>query len=215
MSYGVFEIWTEYHELDESEKEELAQEALNNAHHRFSQFEREFIYESNEFFKFSKQNLESSLSYKAIVDEAEEDYSFWGISLFKGGNLTAWSGFGAQSIQQDTSSLTSARVTVEQNNNVTYLNYIAPLIISQNDSSETYFWSPVKRFNKRIFCRSEKMSKSILHNYSKNPLNTRYILVFLTTHPKIPFLVLPSLHKVRILLVHFMHFLKTKDYTNR
>lgn len=57
LSYAVFEVLTEYDELDESEKIELAQEALNNAHHRFSQFETEFIHESNEFFKFSKQSL--------------------------------------------------------------------------------------------------------------------------------------------------------------
>jgi signal transduction histidine kinase len=138
-SYSVFEIWTKYDELDEDEKIELAKEALNSAHYRFSKFETEFIYDSNEFFKFSKQSLESSLPYKNIVDEAEKDYSFWGVSLFKGSRLTAWSGFGAQKIGQDISSLTSAKVTVEQDNNVIYLNYIVPLTINQGDSNTTYF----------------------------------------------------------------------------
>jgi signal transduction histidine kinase len=137
--YGFFEIWIEQGELKEVERTTLANKAINTALENYLAFEQEFITQSSNFTTYTKQQLQSQDPLGVIVQEAETDYDFWGISLFQDNQHILWTGFAPQrptsSFKDDTATIS---VSVEQTNNVTYLNYHAPIIIEEGDSTIQY-----------------------------------------------------------------------------
>ena len=139
LMYGVFEIWTEQEELTELEKTSLANEAINDALQNYLNFEQEFVNQSNQFFVFVEQQLQSGTSLGTISNQAETGYDFWGISLYKSNDLILWTGFSPQkdlsSVQRSTNNVS---VSIEQSNNVTFLNYSKSISIQEDSSHLEY-----------------------------------------------------------------------------
>lgn len=145
LGYGIFEIWIEHGELDEAEQTELARHSINHALQNYSSFESDFVHESNQLLEFTKQRLGTSAQLESIIEEAENEYDFWGVSLFQGNELILWTGFGSQNISTIPDiDASEPFVGIEQNNNVTFLSYRAPLNV-QNGSPENSYWLTTRK----------------------------------------------------------------------
>jgi signal transduction histidine kinase len=141
LMYGFFEIWTEQGELTELEKTSIANEAINKAYQNYLNFEQEFVTQSNQFSVYTKQQLQDNAQLGLISSRADTEFDFWGISLFKNEELILWSGFSPQktsSVIQRNENSSSAFVSMEQSNNVTFLNYSTPLSVQEGDSLVEY-----------------------------------------------------------------------------
>ncbi|MEX2604551.1 MAG: ATP-binding protein [Gracilimonas sp.] len=135
LSYGLFEIWVEHGDLSDAEQTQLANEAINKALSNYHVFESDFVYQSNQFTGFVKRQIENSAPTEDIITEAENDYDFWGASVFKESELWLWSKFGAQTFPgNDVYEDEIIHVDIERSNNVTFLSYYAPLKIEKGDS---------------------------------------------------------------------------------
>lgn len=142
LSYGLFEIWVEHGQPDESERAELANESINHALQRYYRFQSDFIHQSNNLFEYTRQKLEDSAPLTSILEEVENEYDFWGTSLFKDKDkeLILWSGFGAQNILGYLGGENKeAFVGIEQSNNVTFISYRAPINIQHADSVSKFY----------------------------------------------------------------------------
>lgn len=134
LFYGVFEIWIEYSEYNDQEREEYAIEALNEGLANFKAYEQEFLSQSNRFKDRIQQQLLDSTLNEDFYKDAESGYSFWGSSVFKNQRLIYWTDFGAPTLPAASVHADSMpRVTIEQDNNVTFLSYQAGL--QSKDSS--------------------------------------------------------------------------------
>lgn len=139
LGYGLFEMWAKKSIPDETHKAELANESINSALQQYSQFERNFLFQSNEFFEFIKQHLEQKKELEEITEAAATDYAFWGMSLFKDQELILWTNFGARNLPSDTIEIgQDAFLTIERENNVTFLSYRAPMVVEAGDSASLY-----------------------------------------------------------------------------
>ncbi|MEQ8523836.1 ATP-binding protein [Gracilimonas sp.] len=135
LVYGIFEIWTEQGELSEIEQVQLANQSVYKALQNYSEFEENFINESERFSAFAKRHLESNSPLNELADEAEKGFDFWGLSLFRDNELMLWTGFATKTLPaKPDSSSNDVFVSVEQNNNVTFLNLRTSLEVDQNDS---------------------------------------------------------------------------------
>jgi signal transduction histidine kinase len=140
LSYGIFEIWTEQDTLNETERTELARQSINSAVEKFSLFETDFLQQSNQFLDYTKQQLTAGVSLEEIKNEVEEKYDFWGLSLFNNQELILWSDFGARELPGNISPQNvDAHVSVERNNNVTFLSFTASFNVENADSVFTYY----------------------------------------------------------------------------
>lgn len=138
--YGLFEIWAEHGGLNETQRAELATESINSAVQKYSVFETDFMFHSNKFLEFTKQHLEQDGSLEELKEAAEEDQDFWGMSLFKDQELLLWTGFSARNLPNNSGEIgSSAFLTIERENNVTFLSYRASLLVERDDSVSTYF----------------------------------------------------------------------------
>lgn len=137
--YGIFELWIEYTEYTDSSRDQYAQEALDEGLQNFNRFENDFIRQSSQLrAELQSQLFDSTLS-NGYMQSLENEFSFWGTSVFRGQDLIYWSEFGAPALTHQLSeSEPWPRVTVEQNNNVTFLSYQAPLIAPDADSIGEY-----------------------------------------------------------------------------
>ncbi len=136
LAYGVFEIWIEHGDLSEFERAQLAHEAVNTALINYNEFRDEFTKQSRLFTDYVQQQLKSDPSLENIINKAEKDYNFWGMSVFKDQELWVWSQFGPQQFPADIDSLTSEFwVDIKRTNNVTFLNYRASFEMEQPGDS--------------------------------------------------------------------------------
>ncbi|MEX0723386.1 MAG: ATP-binding protein [Gracilimonas sp.] len=140
LSYGVFEMWAEQDTLNETERAELARQSINSAVQKFSMFEADFLHQSNQFLSYTKQQLSENTSLEEISNEVEDNYDFWGLSLFKNQELILWSDFGARELPENIAPQNSgAHIFIERNNNVTFLSYNAAFNVEKGDSVITYY----------------------------------------------------------------------------
>lgn len=139
LMYGIFEIWTEQGDLTELEQTTLANEAINTALQNYLNFEQEFVNQSNQFSVFAKQQLQNNEPLSSITTEADKEYDFWGISLFKGNENILWTGFSPQQVSPEVKPTgNNAYVSIEQSNNVTFLNYSTHITAQLNDTLIQY-----------------------------------------------------------------------------
>lgn len=140
LGYGLFEIWAEHGGPDESQKIELANESINSALQKYSMFETDFMFQSNQFLEFTKQHLEQGGTLESITERATTEHDFWGMSLFKDQELILWTDFGARNLPDNINEIgSSAFLTIERANNVTFLSYRASLLVENDDSTSTYY----------------------------------------------------------------------------
>jgi signal transduction histidine kinase len=137
LAYGIFEIWTEQGELSEVEQVQLANQSVYKALQNYSDFEQDFINESEQFAATAKQYLQTNAPTDALAKEAETNFDFWGLSLLRDNNLLLWTGFAAKTLPVITDS-SGAVLSIEQNNNVTFLQYLSSFIVNESDSSAQY-----------------------------------------------------------------------------
>lgn len=140
LGYGLFEIWAEHGGPDESQKTELANESINSALQKYSMFETDFTFQSNQFLEFTKQNLEQGGTLEKLTERATAEHDFWGMSLFKDQELILWTDFGDRNLPDDINEIGSgAFLTIERENNVTFLSYRASFLVEDGDSASAYF----------------------------------------------------------------------------
>jgi len=139
LGYGLFEMWAEHSGPDESQKADLANESINSALQQYSKFEADFLFQSNQFYESAKEQLEKDGALEYLAEAATSDYNFWGMSLFKDQELILWTDFGARHLPPDTDEIGSdVFLTIERENNVTFLSYRASLVVEDGDSASAY-----------------------------------------------------------------------------
>lgn len=138
LSYGLFELWIEHGDLSEEQRSELALKSLHAAMENYHRFEYEFISESAEFTEHVRENLSTASGLDQVVEEAEKNALFWGVSVFKGSDLIAWSDFAPSQLLPGSIPDSIPLIQIEQHNNVTFLSYRVPLIIESGDSLAHY-----------------------------------------------------------------------------
>lgn len=137
LAYGIFEIWTEQGQLSEIEQVQLANQSVYKALQKYSDFEQDFINESEKYGATAKQFLENNVPTDALAEEAVAGFDFWGLSLFRDKDLLLWTGFAAKTLPSISDS-SEAVLSIEQNNNVTFLQYQTSFTVSEADSSEPF-----------------------------------------------------------------------------
>ena len=138
LAYGIFEVWAEHDQLPEEERIQIAESALFEAQDNFKTFEEQFLNESQNFTALIVERSKASEEdLTEAINAAEEEYSFWGFSVFKDRELWLWSGFGPDQLPEDIASEITARpeLKLERNNNVTFLSFRSTLQIGNSDSS--------------------------------------------------------------------------------
>ena len=140
LVYGAFEIWAEKEELSERDQAQLANRSISAALENYRNFEEDFIRESNRFLVLADQMLNENASLSELTQQAENNFDFWGLSLFKNKQLLLWSGFATKTFPSEINDNdNNFSVSVKQNNNVTFLNYQTSLIVEQNNKLERYY----------------------------------------------------------------------------
>ncbi len=164
LAYGIFEIWTEQDQLSEIEQVQLANQSVYKALQNYSDFEQSFINESEKYAATAEQYLESNARTEALAQEAEDGFDFWALSLFRGNSLLLWTGF-ATKTPPAISDSSNAVLSIEQNNNVTFLQYQTFFTITEADSSEQYTLitrKKIKQENILPIGKNAEISPSIL-----------------------------------------------------
>ncbi|MFD2530836.1 sensor histidine kinase [Gracilimonas halophila] len=139
LGYGLFEIWAEHSGPDESQKAVLANESINSALQQYSKFEADFLFQSNKFYESAKQQLEEGADLEFLTEVATKNHDFWGMSLFKDQELILWTDFGARNLPLNSDKIESGPfLTIDRENNVTFLSYRASLVIEDSDSASSY-----------------------------------------------------------------------------
>ncbi|MBO6585260.1 MAG: HAMP domain-containing protein [Gracilimonas sp.] len=134
LAYGIFEIWTEQGQLSEIEQVQLANQSVYKALQNYSDFEQDFINESEKYAATAKQFQENNVPTDALAEEAVAGFDFWGLSLFRDQDQLLWTGFAAKTLPTISDS-SEAVLSIEQNNNVTFLQYRTSFTVNEADSS--------------------------------------------------------------------------------
>lgn len=139
LCYGVFEIWIEHGELSEFEREQLAHKSVNSALQNYNAFHNKFTRESRLFTEYVQQQLASASDMQNIINEADNNYDFWGMSVFSEQELLLWSGFAPHEYPKDIpTDSPDIWVDIKRNNNVTFLNYRVSFEVEKADSLSQY-----------------------------------------------------------------------------
>ncbi|WP_421772888.1 sensor histidine kinase [Gracilimonas sp.] len=134
LAYGIFEIWTEQDQLSDIEQIQLANQSVYKALQNYNDFEQDFINESEKYAATAKQYLESNTPTEALTQEAEQGFDFWGSSLFRDNDLLLWTGFATKALPAISDSSDSF-LSIDQNNNVTFLQYQTFFTVTEADTS--------------------------------------------------------------------------------
>ncbi|MEQ9308069.1 MAG: ATP-binding protein [Balneolaceae bacterium] len=137
--YSLFE-WSSYQpNSTESEITELAENSVSNATQNFQQFIYDFTSQSTSVASFVKQNIEQGGTLESISEGIINDYDFWGTIIFKDKERLIWNGFVPDDYAGELLSINeSLYVSIETQNNVTYLFSVVPFFIKQDTSEVRY-----------------------------------------------------------------------------
>lgn len=150
LGYGGFEIWTSNNDLSEQQQSDIAVTAVEEALHNFEQLENSFVQQSNHFSTVVKQQLTENAPLETIAKRAKQNYDFWGASLFKNKEAIVWTGFSLNEAPEPAEyEVNKDSVTIQQTNNVTYLQYTTSIEVPKNDSSSTFQLVTKRRIKQR------------------------------------------------------------------
>lgn len=147
LAYGIFEVWAEHDQLPEEERIQLADSATFEAKQNFEEFQQQFLKESQEFTAFIiERSNASDGGVEEAINDAKEQYDFWGFSVFRDSELWLWSGFGPNNLPESDSLETSPEptITIERNNNVTFLSFRSTLNLDPVDSAHIHLFTRKK-----------------------------------------------------------------------
>lgn len=139
LGYSLFE-WLNYQNAPkESAITSLAEESVLAASENFKQFVFKFTKNSTSFADQSKKLLENNESLESLFDEAYQTYSFWGSVIFKEDEKIGWNGFVPNNLPDQIYDLNeSLYISIDTENNVTYLFSLIPLFVESQDSVVRY-----------------------------------------------------------------------------
>ncbi len=150
LSYGVFEIWSSNNDLSAQQQSDIAKTAVEEALHNFEQLEDSFVSQSNHFSAAVKRQLTENASLESIAKRAKQNYDFWGASLFKNREAIVWTGFSlAEAPKPAEYSTGKDSVTIQQTNNVTYLQYTTSIEVPEDDTSAIFLLVTKKRIKQQ------------------------------------------------------------------
>lgn len=126
-------------EISEPEQEDLAERALQSAVRSFSELERNFSEESVLFSQLTERELNNSVNKQELYNLINTQFDFWGVSIFRNQELWLWSGFGEQQFTNEAGSIQRRqKISIHQDNNVTYLSSQIPLFRQEGDQLVRY-----------------------------------------------------------------------------
>lgn len=129
-----FYKWSSYQvNFTESELNVLAKESVLNTAQNFQQFIFDFTNQSASLAKLVKTSIKEGNSKQSISKIAINEYDFWGTVVYKEGKRLLWNGFVPDNYPQDLlTENNSLFVSIENENNVTYLYSIIPFFIEKD-----------------------------------------------------------------------------------
>ncbi|MDR9419294.1 HAMP domain-containing protein [Gracilimonas sp.] len=173
LGYGLYEITASQSALNNEELNKKATESVTQALQRFSEFESDFLSQSNALFSDLREELSDNpdTDISTIPNTNEDD--FWGISVFKGDELILWNGFGPAELSIDSAQISRPHTEVARNNNITYLRYTNSFVI-QRDTAHKYILVTRKKIQQEnvlpIGRNSELTSQSLFQSPSEYPV---------------------------------------------
>ncbi len=137
--YSLFEWMTYQNSPKNADKNLLAKQAVSEASENFKQFVFKFTNESTLFSESIKSAVEQNNQLESIFDNEFNSNLFWGSVLYKAGERIAWSGFIPENYPIELLGNEDALyVSIDQENNVTYLFSVIPFFIEEQDSLVRY-----------------------------------------------------------------------------
>jgi signal transduction histidine kinase len=172
LVYGIFEVWTEQELISEKKLSEISNTSLEKAQRNFHTFESQFTAESEEVVT-SVQNILNASPERIhqVVEEASQEFDFWGISVFKNDSLWIWSGF-SENAHYRPNSKASASLTLERKNNVTFFSYKSFFTDKAPDTTDY-----------SIIIRKKIEQKNILPIGNSSELKAQQLFVSNTSYP--------------------------------
>ncbi len=139
LGYSLFE-WLNYQKApQENEIVSLAEESVASASENFKNFIFGFTNNSTSYANKLKIAAENKESLEPFFDEVPQESSFWGSVLFKEGEKIAWDGFVPDTLPYSLyNNEESLYISIDTDNNVTYLFSLIPFFIEQQDSVVRY-----------------------------------------------------------------------------
>ncbi len=139
LGYSLFE-WLNYQNAPQkNEIISLAEESVESASENFRQFVFDFTNNSTSFTNELKTAVENNESLESVFEAVHQDDLFWGSVIFKENKKIAWNGFIPDSLpdkvyKQDE----SLYVSIDTDNNVTYIFSLIPFFVESQDSVVRY-----------------------------------------------------------------------------
>lgn len=170
-----FNEWFSYRLApNESEINVLAEESVSTASKNLQQFIFDFTNQSTLFTEFAKNGIEEKRSIESISKIIENDFNFWGTAIYKDKNRVLWNGFVPDEYPDGLlSNDKSLHVSIESDNNITYLFSIIPFFIQQDTS--------VIRYD--VYTRSKISQENILSLGSNLEQDPRELFTNLDQYP--------------------------------
>lgn len=139
VGYSFFE-WSSYKNIPtEKQSLTLAKESVAKASSSFQQFVFDFTNQSTSYTKRVKTEIEKGGNQTSISNLNLKDYQFWGTIIYRNGERWFWDGFVPETYPGDLLSQNeSLHVSIDSDNNVTYLYSIIPFFIKQDTSIVRY-----------------------------------------------------------------------------
>lgn len=137
--YSFYE-WSSYQESpDESEIALFAEESVSTASQKFQKFIYDFTSQSTSVAEFIKQSIENGRTKESISEGIVTNFDFWGTSIYEEKDRLLWNGFVPDDYPSELLSRNeSLYVSIENENNVTYIFSLIPFFIEQETSVTRY-----------------------------------------------------------------------------
>ncbi len=139
VGYSYYEWSSHQNAPKEFEITLLAEESVAIATENFQKYIYDFTSQSTSLAEYIKKELTSESSLESISKTLSEDYDFWGTIVYEEQQRLLWNGFVPDNYPGDLLSQNkSLYVSIENENNVTYLFSIIPFFVEQDTSVVRY-----------------------------------------------------------------------------